>query len=101
MAPKIHPASMLPREERALEGHLSAGSGGEHPKSLSAHNYGKEVDKSAGLNKAGENNYAQDSSAGKESACHSGDTDSVPGLGRSPGEGKGYPLQCSVLENST
>ena len=56
----------------------------------------KEVDKSAGLNKAGENNYAQDSSAGKESACHSGDTDSVPGLGRSPGEGKGYPLQCSV-----
>ena len=38
--------------------------------------------------------------SGKESACHSGDTDSVPGLGRSPGEGKGYPLQYSGLENS-
>ena len=29
-----------------------------------------------------------------------GDLDSIPGLGRSPGEGKGYPLQCSGLENS-
>ena len=38
-------------------------------------------------------------SAGKESACNVGDLDSVPGLGRSPGEGKGYPLQCSGLEN--
>ena len=34
-------------------------------------------------------------SAGKESACNSGDLDSIPGLGRSPGEGKGYPLQYS------
>ena len=41
-----------------------------------------------------------DSSAGKESACNAGDPSSVPGLGRSPGEGKGYPLQYSGLENS-
>ena len=32
-------------------------------------------------------------SAGKESACNVGDLGSTPGLGRSPGEGKGYPLQ--------
>ena len=38
-------------------------------------------------------------SAGKESDCNVGDLDSIPGLGRSPGEGKGYPLQCSGLEN--
>ena len=31
-------------------------------------------------------------SAGKESACNAGDLDSIPGLGRSPGEGKGYPV---------
>ena len=40
------------------------------------------------------------SSAGKESACNEGDLGSIPGLGRSPEEGKGYPLQCSCLENS-
>ena len=39
-------------------------------------------------------------SAGKESACNSGDLGLIPGLGRSPGEGKGYPLQYSGLENS-
>ena len=39
-------------------------------------------------------------SAGKESACNAGDLGSVPGLGRSLGEGKGYPLQCCGLENS-
>jgi len=39
-------------------------------------------------------------SVGKESACNMGDLDSISGLGRSPGEGKGYPLQCSGLENS-
>ena len=39
-------------------------------------------------------------SASKESACNAGDLDSIPGLGRSPGEGKGYPLQYSSLENS-
>ena len=37
---------------------------------------------------------------GKESACNVGDLGSIPGLGRSPGEGKGYPLQYSGLENS-
>ena len=40
-------------------------------------------------------------SAGKESACNMGDLGSIPGLGRSPGEGNGYPLQYSGLENST
>ena len=36
----------------------------------------------------------------KESACNVGDLGLIPGLGRSPGEGKGYPLQYSGLENS-
>ena len=36
----------------------------------------------------------------KESACNVGDLGSIPGLGRSLGEGKGYPLQYSDLENS-
>ena len=36
----------------------------------------------------------------KESACNAGDTSSVPGLGRSPGEDNGYPFQYSCLENS-
>ena len=35
------------------------------------------------------------SSAGKESACNTGDPGSIPGSGRSPGEGIGYPLQYS------
>ena len=39
-------------------------------------------------------------SAGKESACNAGDLSSVFGLGRYPGEVKGYPLQDSGLENS-
>ena len=39
-------------------------------------------------------------SAGKESAYNMGGLGSIPGLGRSPGEGKGYPLQYSGLENS-
>ena len=39
-------------------------------------------------------------SAGKESTCNGGDMGSILGLGRSPGEGKGYPLQYSGLENS-
>ena len=38
-------------------------------------------------------------SVGKESACSAGDLGSVPGLGRSPGEGNGYPLQYPCLEN--
>ena len=39
-------------------------------------------------------------SAGKESACNARDLGLIPGLGRSPEEGKGYPLQDSGLENS-
>ena len=40
-------------------------------------------------------------SAGKESACNAGDGSSILGLGRSPGEGNGNPLQYSCLENPT
>ena len=39
-------------------------------------------------------------SDGKVSACNAGDQGSIPGLGRSPGEGNGNPLQYSCLENS-
>ena len=39
-------------------------------------------------------------SDGKESACNAGDLSSVPGLGRSSGEGNGNPFQYSCLENS-
>ena len=39
-------------------------------------------------------------SVGKEFSCNAGDLGSIPELGRSPGEGKGYPLQYSGLENS-
>ena len=50
------------------------------------------------------NNWASqwfpDGSAGKESAYSAGDLGSIPGSGRSPGEGNGCPLQCSGLENS-
>ena len=42
-----------------------------------------------------------DSSVGKESACNAEDLGLIPGLGRSFGEGNGYPLQYSGLENST
>ena len=41
-----------------------------------------------------------DSSVSKESTCNAGDVGLIPGLGRSPGEGKGYLLQYSGLENS-
>ena len=40
-----------------------------------------------------------DGSDGKESSCNAGDPGSIPGLGRSPGEGHGNPLQYSCLEN--
>ena len=40
-------------------------------------------------------------SVSKESACNAGDLGLTPGLGRSPGEGIGYPLQSSCRENST
>ena len=46
------------------------------------------------------NNGFPDSSVCKESAYNAGDPGSIPGSGRSPGEGKGYPLQYSGLENS-
>ena len=39
-------------------------------------------------------------SEGKESACSAGDPGSISGSVRCPGEGNGYPLQCSCLENS-
>ena len=39
------------------------------------------------------------SSIGKESACNAGNSSLIPGLGRSPGEGKGYPFEYSDLEN--
>ena len=39
-------------------------------------------------------------SDGKAFACNSGDLGSIPGLGRSPGEGNGNPLQYPCLENS-
>jgi len=39
-------------------------------------------------------------SNGKESTCSAEDPGSIPGLGRSPGEENGYPLQYSCLENS-
>ena len=38
-------------------------------------------------------------SDGKASVCNAGDPGLIPGLGRSPGEGNGNPLQCSCLEN--
>ena len=41
-----------------------------------------------------------DSSVGKESACNEGDPGSLPGLGRFTGEGIGYPIRYSGLENS-
>ena len=41
------------------------------------------------------------SSASKESAYNARDPSLIPGLGRSPGEGQGYPLQYSCLENPT
>ena len=44
--------------------------------------------------------YKFGSSVGKESACNAGDPGSIPGSGRFAGEGIGYPLQDSGLENS-
>ena len=48
----------------------------------------------------GHRGWLHGGSAGKESDCYAGDLGSFPGLGRSPEEGKGYPLQYSHLENS-
>ena len=44
--------------------------------------------------------YLWGSSDGKEAACNAGNLGLIPGLGRSPGEGNGNPLQYSCLENS-
>ena len=44
-------------------------------------------------------NFGFPDSSGKESTCNAGDPGLIPGLGRSPGEGIGYPLQYSGLEN--
>ena len=41
-----------------------------------------------------------DSSVSKEFACNTGDPSLIPGSGRSTGEGKGYPLEYSGVENS-
>ena len=58
----------------------------------------------AGHDRATELNYLwlgfPGSSASKESTCGASDLDSIPGSGRSPGEGKDYPLQYSCLENT-
>ena len=43
--------------------------------------------------------YTHHGSDGKEPACNAGDSGLILGLGRSPGEGNGYPLQCSCMEN--
>ena len=43
--------------------------------------------------------FIPDGSDGKEPACNAGDPGSIPGSGRSPGEGNGNPLQYSCLEN--
>ena len=60
--------------------------------------WGKRV-KSIGFFFFFKNGFPGDS-AGKESICNAGDLGSIPGLGRMPGEGNGYPLQYSGLENS-
>ena len=59
----------------------------------------KDLGQSAVLSPCGKSHYPGDS-AGKESACNAGDLGLIPGLGRSPGEGNGYPLQYSGRENS-
>ena len=65
----------------------------------------QDIDKCYNINEA-QKHYARwkkafpCGSAGKESGCNAGDLSLIPGLGRSPGEGKGYPLQYSGLENS-
>ena len=46
-----------------------------------------------------QNTWFPGGSEGKESACNSGDLGLIPGVGRSPGEGNGSPLQYSCLEN--
>ena len=55
-----------------------------------------------GLSSCGRPRFPKDlpgGSVSKEPACDAGDVCLIPGSGRSPGEGHGYPLQCSCLEN--
>ena len=47
----------------------------------------------------GPGRFIPDGSDGKESTCNLGDSGSIPGLGRPPGVGNGYPLQYSCLGN--
>ena len=54
----------------------------------------------SGLRTAFAGQYILGSSDGKESGCNAGDPGLIPGSGRSPGEGTGYPLKCSGLESS-
>ena len=54
----------------------------------------------SGISHQGNGGAENSGSAGKESACNGWDLGLIPRLGRSPGEGKGYPLQYSSLENS-
>ena len=58
---------------------------------------GKEIQKGEGILK---HLGFPGGSDGKEPACNARDPGSIPGLGRCPGEGNGYPLQYSCLENS-
>ena len=51
------------------------------------------------MNKTQRNPDIPCSSVGKEFACSAGEPDSIPGLGRSPGEGNGKPFQYPCLEN--
>ena len=53
-----------------------------------------------GLKVVGGKSTGNFGSDGKESTCNAGDPGSIPGSGSSMGEGNGYPLQCSCLENS-
>ena len=50
--------------------------------------------------KGGRTQHCPGGSDGKKFVCNTGDTGSIPGLGRSPGEGNGNPLQYPCLENS-
>ena len=52
------------------------------------------------LNPVEEGPSSSGGSDGKESACYAGDQGSIPGLGRSPGGGNGYPFQYSCQKNS-
>ena len=60
----------------------------------------KKKSKCKRLGNSGDPKAIPDRSVGKETACNAGDPGLIPGSGRSLGEGKGYPLQYSGLENS-